>query len=261
MTDGLYPMSNTQALRSHHPVRGPHARALAAVSQQPIRVRLIADTELVAAGVAALIGEHPGRAVVVGNACPPGDIDVVLLDGANAGTIVSDIVDLTASGHRLIVVFDWHLDPATMGRARAAGAAGFVSKALSAQDLFSALLCACREGDIQGRPLAPPLLSVVDHVWQPSGLSKREAHVIALISHGLSNGEIATDLFLSINTIKTYIRGAYRKIGVTSRSQAVAWAFGSGFITGQLQGPPRGGAHNRRPADKVIAGTANEKDT
>ena len=54
-------------------------------------------------------------------------------------------------------------------------------------------------------------------------LSEREAQVLALIVEGLTNQEIADRVFVSINSVKTYIRSAYRKIGVNSRSQAVAW--------------------------------------
>ena len=54
-------------------------------------------------------------------------------------------------------------------------------------------------------------------------LSRREAQVLHLVSEGHSNQEIADTLFLSINSVKTYIRAAYAKIGVTKRVQAVAW--------------------------------------
>ena len=60
-------------------------------------------------------------------------------------------------------------------------------------------------------------------------LSAREADVIALVSQGLSNQEISAELFLGINTIKTYIRTAYRKMGVKSRSQAVLWGLERGM--------------------------------
>ena len=61
------------------------------------------------------------------------------------------------------------------------------------------------------------------------GLSPREAEIIALITQGLSNQEIADRAFLSINSVKTYIRTAYRKMGVQRRSQAVLWGVQHGF--------------------------------
>ena len=61
------------------------------------------------------------------------------------------------------------------------------------------------------------------------GLSAREAEVIALITQGLGNDEIADRIYTSINTVKTYIRTAYRKIGVNSRTRAVLWGVDHGF--------------------------------
>ena len=62
-----------------------------------------------------------------------------------------------------------------------------------------------------------------------SGLSKRETQVLAEIAAGRTNSEVAERLFLGINTVKTYIRTAYRKIGVETRSQAVIWALEHGL--------------------------------
>ncbi|MGI9155941.1 MAG: response regulator transcription factor, partial [Marmoricola sp.] len=61
------------------------------------------------------------------------------------------------------------------------------------------------------------------------GLSEREAEIIALIAQGLSNQEIADQAYLSINTVKSYIRSSYRKMGVTTRSRAVLWGIDHGF--------------------------------
>ena len=59
---------------------------------------------------------------------------------------------------------------------------------------------------------------------ESSALSERELDILALIASGLGNAEIGAELFLSLNTVKSYIRTAYRKIEVHSRSQAVLWA-------------------------------------
>ena len=61
------------------------------------------------------------------------------------------------------------------------------------------------------------------------GLSPREGEILALIGQGLTNDDIARQLFLSINSVKTYIRSAYRKIGVTRRTEAVLWFVDHGF--------------------------------
>jgi DNA-binding NarL/FixJ family response regulator len=62
-----------------------------------------------------------------------------------------------------------------------------------------------------------------------AGLSLREVEVLRLIAQGVTNHDIAGTLFLSINSVKTYIRSTYRKIGVANRAQAVAWALQNGF--------------------------------
>lgn len=65
-------------------------------------------------------------------------------------------------------------------------------------------------------------------------LSPREHEILDLIARGRSNYEITQQLYLSINTVKTYIRSTYTKIGVTTRVQAVLWALGHGFGDGTL---------------------------
>jgi len=63
-------------------------------------------------------------------------------------------------------------------------------------------------------------------------LTPRELDVIQLVTNGRSNHEIGAELYLGVNTIKTYIRTAYRKIGVTTRVQAVLWGVHQGLLEG-----------------------------
>ncbi len=63
-----------------------------------------------------------------------------------------------------------------------------------------------------------------------AGLSPREGDVLRLVVRGFSNQQIADELFLSINSVKTYIRSAYRKVGVSTRAQVVAWCLRQGFV-------------------------------
>ena len=69
----------------------------------------------------------------------------------------------------------------------------------------------------------------LDWPGRTEGLTDREAEVLALITQGRSNKEIAQVMYLSINTVKTYIRSAYRKIGVTGRPHAMLWGLDHGF--------------------------------
>jgi DNA-binding CsgD family transcriptional regulator len=78
-----------------------------------------------------------------------------------------------------------------------------------------------------------PMRAPADHPaaagdpWAP--LSAREAEIVALAVQGLGNEEIARRLVISTNTLKSHLRRAYRKIGVTTREQAVAWVTGRGL--------------------------------
>ena len=69
----------------------------------------------------------------------------------------------------------------------------------------------------------------LDWPGRQEGLSDRESEILALITQGKSNTEVARLTFLSPNTVKTYIRSVYRKIGVASRTQAVLWGVAHGF--------------------------------
>jgi DNA-binding CsgD family transcriptional regulator len=72
-------------------------------------------------------------------------------------------------------------------------------------------------------------------------LTDREAEILALITQGKSNADVATLTYLSPNTVKSYIRTIYRKIDVGSRTQAVLWGV-----------KPR--LHPRPPPDRPLAG-------
>ena len=70
-----------------------------------------------------------------------------------------------------------------------------------------------------------------EYLGAAAGISRRESDVLQLVVMGHSNQEIAETLFLSINSVKTYIRSTYRKINVTSRGPAIVWAIQNGFLT------------------------------
>ena len=57
-----------------------------------------------------------------------------------------------------------------------------------------------------------------------AGLTERELDILERIAAGMSNTQIAAELYISINTVKSSIRTAYKRIGARTRSQAVLWA-------------------------------------
>lgn len=205
------------------------------MSHRPIRLAVVNDYELVVVGVAAMLAPLRDDVEVVElDAGLPAtcDVDIVLFDtfGQVRGERV-DLETLVRGGPAKVVVYSWHLDRALVDRTLRRGAAGYLSKALCAEEIVAALR-KVQSGEIvrpddgaRDGPTSP------QGAWpgQDHGLTPREAEVLAHITQGLSNQEIASCTYLSINSVKTYIRTAYRKIGVTSRSQAVGWAIRHGF--------------------------------
>jgi DNA-binding NarL/FixJ family response regulator len=119
-----------------------------------------------------------------------------------------------------VVAFGWGLSLGERRRLQEAGAHGYVSVGVGALELVELL-----EGLAHLPGTAHPTPSAATAI----PLSGREAEIMALITRGLTNQEIAGELFLSINTVKTYIRGAYQKVGVARRAQAVAWGIENGL--------------------------------
>jgi len=75
----------------------------------------------------------------------------------------------------------------------------------------------------------PAKVDLDDWPGRDHGLSAREAEIVALITQGLSNEQIADRMFLSVNTVKSYIRSAYQKMRVNNRARAVLWGVDHGF--------------------------------
>lgn len=97
-----------------------------------------------------------------------------------------------------------------------------MSKALAARDLIAALE-AIHTGDIviSDPPFRARSIGGLNWPGRSEGLADRESEILALITQGHSNAEVATLTHLSPNSVKSYIRTIYRKIEVTSRTQAV----------------------------------------
>jgi DNA-binding NarL/FixJ family response regulator len=200
-----------------------------------IRVAVVNDYEIVVAGVAAMLAPHHDRVSVVelDSRMPVlSDVDVVLYD--TFGQVQGDAVeleDLVIDGEARVVIFSWNIQPDLVARAISRGAASYLSKGLSAGEIVSALEAIHCGETVTPPDNAPSSGRDANGEWpgRDRGLSAREAEVLALIVQGLSNQEIAEQTYLSINSVKTYIRTAYRKIDVARRSQAVAWGIRHGF--------------------------------
>ena len=200
--------------------------------KRPIRLAIVDDYAVVVAGVASFLADERIDVVETGTSLPViSDVDIVLYDtfGQVQGKGI-DLEDYVRDSGAKVVVYSWNLRPDLIEQAVAGGASGYLSKVLTGPAIVEALerimngeiviLAGDHETSVDGAG---------DWPGRSAGLSPREAEVVALIARGLSNQEIAERAFLSANTIKSYIRSAYRKMGVERRSQAVLWAIAHGF--------------------------------
>lgn len=212
------------------------------MSVHPVRVAVVNDFELVVAGVAAMLAPFSDQVVVVelDSGVPPVcDVDVVLVDtfGQGEGEHLS-VDDLLDDGKPRVVVYSWNTRPDVVERTMARGAAGYLPKSARAEEIVATVVkvhageAVRPQGGVDADLAAELADGESSGSWpgKAQGLSAREAEVVSLISRGLSNQEIAERTYLSINSVKTYIRTAYRKIGVTRRSQAVAWGLQHGLL-------------------------------
>jgi NarL family two-component system response regulator LiaR len=202
------------------------------MSGTPIRVAVVNDYELVVVGIAGILQRFPDQIDVVeldSGTVPEAEVDVVLYDSfGQAQGAALDIASLVGQTSAKVVVFSWNTQPDLVEQSLAAGAEGYISKSVSGEDLVKQIAMVHA-----GETVVPHDEDVDGAVgrWpgDEHGLSPREAEVLALICQGLSNDDICNRAFLSINTVKTYVRTLYRKIGVDSRTQAVLWGIDHGF--------------------------------
>ena len=115
------------------------------------------------------------------------------------------------------------------------GAAAVVSIGAGAED-YLALVGAALAGGLDLEPGSRADVAERLQLGSEVGLSEREREIIGMIARGLGNLEIASASRISINSIKSYIRSAYHKMGVRSRTQAVGWAAQHGFPLEALPG-------------------------
>ncbi len=200
-----------------------------------LTVALVDDYDVVLAGVARMLDRYRERVVVAeidANQPVKDPVDVVLYDSfAQPESDHDEIAVLMDNPNaRRVVVYTWNFDPDLISRARKLGVHGYLSKTLAARDLVSALE-AVHGGEvvISDPPVRAKSAAGLDWPGRHEGLTDREAEILALITQGKSNAEVAALTYLSPNTVKSYIRSVYRKIDVGSRTQAVLWGVANGF--------------------------------
>ncbi len=203
------------------------------MSESLSRVAVISPLEVVTSGLTAMLAMHPDRVAVVELSTGFGsdDPDVILYDafGLHEGD-GADLEFYVKETTAAVLVVSQDLRPDLASRALARGADGFFSLGIDDDELAAAAISATAWADDDAdAPAATDVEQVEARLGHDVGLTQREIDVLTLITQGLSNQEIAETSYLSINSVKTYIRSAYRRIGVTSRSQAVVWCLQHGF--------------------------------
>ncbi len=204
-------------------------------NRSPITIALVDDYDVVLIGVTHMFDRYRDRIVVaeIDTNKPLHDpVDIVLYDSfAQPESDHEEIGILVRNpaAHR-VVVYTWNFHPALIASAQKQGAHGYLSKALPARDLVAALE-AVHAGDlvVSDPPPRAPSTSGLNWPGRGEGLTDRESEILALITQGKNNADVASLTYLSPNTVKSYIRTIYRKIGVESRTQAVLWGVSNGF--------------------------------
>jgi NarL family two-component system response regulator LiaR len=211
-------------------------------TSQTIRVMLVDDHTMVRRGLATflkifddleLVGEaSSGEAAV--DLCGQVQPDVILMDlmmpgmdGATATRLIRQeypkvqVVALTSFKEGQIVQ-----------NALQAGAIGYLLKDVSADELARAIRSAHSGRATLSPEAAQALVYAANQPAAPgSDLTERERVVLALMVEGLNNTQIAARLVVSPSTIKTHVSNILAKLGVASRSEAVALALRSGLVT------------------------------
>ena len=231
---------------------------MTAPAQEPVRVVLADDQDLIRAGLRLVIDRAPGL-TVAGEAATGHDAvrlarearaDIVLmdirmpgLDGLAATRRIA--ADQSLAGVRVLILTTFEVDEYVFEALRS-GASGFLGKGARPEALIDAIRTIAR-GDALLSPSATRSL-IARFLTQPGSdpvrdspllvsLTDREREVVALAADGMSNTEIARQLTLSPLTVKTHANHAMMKLGARDRAQLVVLA----YQTGLARAPRPGG--------------------
>lgn len=186
-------------------------------SERPLRVAIVNDYELVVKGLEAMLAPFADRVRVVEigvGGTPDGPADVILFDTFAAYRDALDRIDRMAERPDLgkVVLYTWDLPDAFADDISRRDVDAIILKSTTGEDLVEAL-----ERTVAGEP---PSLDDQAVAAASVSLTDREMEVLALVAVGASNAEVAEQLYLSIDTVKTHLRKLYAKLGVRNRTQA-----------------------------------------
>ncbi|MFJ4297800.1 response regulator [Curtobacterium sp. SP.BCp] len=221
-----------------------------------LTIVLADDQDLVRAGFKVILESEPGLRVVGEAADGEQAVDAVVrlrpdvvcldvqmpgVDGLEAARRIAALDDPPA----VLVLTTFDHDDALF-QALEAGASGFLLKNASPERLIEAVRTvaagdALLAPDVTRRVISRATAAPVPTPTTPvdttaiaaaavagAGLTEREAEVLRLLARGLSNAEIARELFVGDATVKTHVSNVLQKLGLRDRIQAVVWAFEHG---------------------------------
>ncbi|HNJ96828.1 MAG TPA: response regulator transcription factor [Ilumatobacteraceae bacterium] len=224
-----------------------------------IRIALVDDQAMVRAGFRMILETEPDF-TVVGEAADGAEAvnlvarahpDVVLMDVRMPrmdGIEATRRIVAAGSGARVLMLTTFDLEDHVYAALRA-GASGFLLKDAPAQQLVDAVRVVAA-GDALLAPSVTRML--IDEVSRrPSvdsgavapglaDLTERELEVLRLMARGMSNAEIASDLYLGEATVKTHVGRVLTKLDLRDRVQAVVLAYESGLVVPGAQDHPEG---------------------
>jgi DNA-binding NarL/FixJ family response regulator len=220
------------------------------VSAAPITVALVDDQDLMRSGLRILVDSDPGLTVVGEAGTGVEALDVVrrtrprmvlmdirmpIMDGIEATRRI--VADPELADIRIVVVTTFERDEYIHDALRA-GASGFLLKDTRPDDLLAAIKVVA-----QGDALLSPQVTrrlIADYASRPEpsiavpeemdALTPREREVLGLIARGMSNDEIAGELYVSPLTAKTHVSRILYKLHARDRAQLVMLAYESGLV-------------------------------
>jgi DNA-binding NarL/FixJ family response regulator len=206
-----------------------------------IRLLLADDHPVVRAGLRALFSAEQDMEIVAEAAtaddavlaCVNVEVDLVLMDlqfGSGASNQGVDATRMLRSGVRpphVLILTNYDTDADILGAVEA-GASGYLLKDAPPTELIAAVRAAAAGESALAPEIADRLSSRARTTEQ--GLSLREAEVLGLVAEGKSNRDIGRELFLSEATVKSHLVHIFTKLGVNSRTSAVAKARATGAI-------------------------------